>query len=554
MSTTVFSGGSIYTMDPAQPWAAAVVVVDQTIVYVGDERGARLIAGPAADHVNLKGGMLLPGFIDAHNHLGGFGGIAKIGCNLNGITEPAAMCSAIARWAAEHPDAPVVRGSGFIPTYFGPDGPTRAMLDEVIPDRPVVIMSYDSHDSWFNTRAMELAGIDAATPDPEPGSQYFVRDAQGVPTGRAVEGASMLLLAPLGGFSLASVREAQALTLDPAPSWGLTGYMEAGIILGKSDAAEDVYLDLVERDQRGELNLRIVGTVFTRDVDDGATQLAQTLVEWNRRIRSEHLKISVQKMWADGTAFSGGALLLEPFCGCAKGSVGHMTFGPEAIEAQIEATERAGFDIHIHNDGDGSVRVILDAIERVRSRLGPSDARHVVCHNALVHPDDVVRFAQLGVIANVTPMWATNYDGTFYDTYLERLGPERMEERAYPYGDLVRSGAVVTYGADIPGIRIEETQPLMHIEAAMTRQRPGRPDDPPLVARQRIGLHDALRSYTTNAAYQLRLEDEVGSICVGKRADLVMLGADLFRTDVYEIAQVPVLLTMMDGRVTHDAR
>jgi predicted amidohydrolase YtcJ len=159
-----------------------------------------------------------------------------------------------------------------------------------------------------------------------------------------------------------------------------------------------------------------------------------------------------------------------------------------------------------------------------------------VCHNTFVHPDDVKRFAQLGVIANCTPLWGTDYDGNFHDMYVEKLGAARMDERLYPYGDLVRSGAVVTYGADIPGVQIREIPPLTQIES------------------QRIGLHDALRGYTINGAYQLRLEDKVGSLQAGKHADITVLGENLFAVQPPDIHAVVVRMTMMDGRITHDAR
>ena len=136
-----------------------------------------------------------------------------------------------------------------------------------------------------------------------------------------------------------------------------------------------------------------------------------------------------------------------------------MTFTPDHIERQIELTQLAGFDSHIHIDADGSARVVLDAIEAVQRRYGRGTAHHTVCHNTTVHPDDVKRFAELGVIANCTLLWGTDYDGTFYDTYLAKLGADRMEERLYPYGDLVRSGALVTYGSDIPGVRIGSGHP-----------------------------------------------------------------------------------------------
>jgi predicted amidohydrolase YtcJ len=232
-----------------------------------------------------------------------------------------------------------------------------------------------------------------------------------------------------------------------------------------------------------------------------------------------------------------------------------MTFPSQAIEAQIEAVQAAGFDMHIHVDADGSARVVLDAYEKVLRRLGTRGGpRHVLAHNSMVDPADIGRYAQLGIIANCTPLWGTDYNGQYRAIYTTMLGVERVEERLLPYGDLVRSGAVVTYGSDIPGVDIPEIPPLIQIEALLTRTRPGYPDDEPLVARQRIGLHDALRGYTANGAYQLRLEHRTGSLTVGKAADLTVLGADLFRVGPEEIHAVPVLLTMMDGRITHDAR
>ena len=294
--------------------------------------------------------------------------------------------------------------------------------------------------------------------------------------------------------------------------------------------------------------------MWTRDTEDDPAEIAAELTAWNRSMRSEHVQVSVLKMWADGTLFSGGALLLEPLAnGGLGGGLGRMTFTPEAIEAQVAAAEDAGFDMHVHIDADGSCRVVLDAIERVRRRNGDRGFRHCIAHNGVVHPDDVRRFAALGVLANVTPLWGTDYNGEFVDLYDDMFGPERVQERLYPYGDLVRTGAVVTYGADIPGVDIDEIPPLIQVEAAVTRRRPGHPDDRPFVPRQAVDLYSALRCQTINGAYQLRMEHLIGSIEVGKKADLVMLARDLFQVPAEEIHSVPVTMTIMDGRVAYRA-
>ena len=253
--------GPIWTGDPRQPWAQALVVRGTDIAYVGPLAGAEALLEDGAERFDLAGRMCMPGFIEAHNHLAMMG-ISKVGCDLSGIDDVDGMQRALTDWIAAHPDADVVRGHGWMPASF-PDGhPRRELLDAVTGDRPALIYSADIHDSWGNTRALELCGITAETPDPDPGKQYWVRDPDGSPSGDLVEGAPTLVMSvALGVFSPESLREAQRLTLDPAPSWGITSYMEAGVFVGfHGTDAEPVYADLVARDLRGELDVRIVGT------------------------------------------------------------------------------------------------------------------------------------------------------------------------------------------------------------------------------------------------------------------------------------------------------
>ena len=552
--TFLIRGGSIVTMDDAQPFAEALSVQDGVIAYVGTTDGAAQYVDAETEIVELHGGMCIPGFVDAHDHFATFA-ITKLGVNLSGVIGREAIAKAIAAYVASAPPTGLLRGYGWMPDSFAEGGPRREWLDEVTGDRPMVLFSADSHDMWFNTAAMRVAGISAATPDPDPGAQYFKRDADGTPNGWAIEGAQLLLSVPLGVFDIAGVRASQELTITPAPSWGITTYMDAGVIVGPSSAdAELVYADLVARDHDGTLPLRIVGTVWTRNVGDDPAAIAAQLSDWNARLRSEHVSVSVCKMWSDGVMMSEGALLLEPFCNHPH-SYGHMTIPYEQIVATIEAVQHAGFDMHIHVDGDGSVRTVLNALEEAQSSvaLRSSEAvlpRHTIAHNSMVAPSDIPRYEALGVLANCTPLWGTDYNGQYLEIYEQLIGPERMEERLFPYGDLLRAGAVVTYGADIPGVDVNEIAPLLQLEAAVTRKRPGFPDDRPLVARQGVSVAQALRAYTLNGAIQLRMEDRIGSLEVGKRADLVVLAEDLFTVPVTEIHNVPVVLTMMDGKVT----
>lgn len=555
VNSYLLSGGPIWTGDPAQPWAQAVVVRGSDLVHVGTRDGADDFTDAATELIDLDGRMCLPGFIDAHNHLASMA-VSKLGVNLSGIVGRDAVLAAVRDWVAVQPAGAPLRGHGWMPDSFEERSPRREWLDEITGDRPMYLFSADAHDIWFNTTAMRAAGIGPDTPDPDPGAQYWVRDSDGTPTGHAVEAASyMPIIIAQDLFSAANIRAVQELTLQPAPSWGMTAYFEAGAAAGPASAdARWIYDDLVAQDQSGHLPLRVAGSYWTRTPNDDPAAIVEDLKVWHAEVRSDHVQVNTCKLWADGTFMSGGALLLSPCCGHAADDLGTMTFPPEHIEAQIEAVQAAGFDMHIHIDGDGSARVVLDAYEKVLRRRGREGRRHVVAHNSMLDPTDIPRYAAMGIIANCTPLWGTDYNGQYRDIYTGMLGAERVEERLFPYGDLVRSGAVVTYGSDIPGVDIPEIPPLIQIEALLTRKRPGYPDDLPLVARQRIGLHDALRGYTVNGAYQLRMEQRTGSLTAGKAADLTVLGADLFRVDPQEIHAVPVVLTMMDGRITHDGR
>ena len=554
-SSYLVTGGPIWTGDPAQPWAQALVVRGPDLVHVGTRDDVDGFTDGATELIDLRGRMCLPGFIDAHNHLASMA-VSKLGVNLSGIVGRDAVLAAVADWVAGQPGDAPLRGYAWMPDSFEERSPRREWLDRITGERPMYLFSADSHDIWFNTAAMRAAGLGPDTPDPDPGTQDLVRDPDGTPTGHAVEAAAyMPIIIAQGLFSPANVRMAQQMTLRAAPSWGVTSYFEAGAAAGPTSAdARWVYEDLIAQDQAGTLPVRVAGSYWTRTPNDDPAAIVADLKVWHDELRSEHVRIDTCKLWADGTFMSGGALLLSPCVGHAQNDLGAMTFPPQHIEAQIEATQAAGFDMHIHVDADGSARVVLDAYQRVLERRGREGRRHVIAHNSMLDPADVPRFAQLGIIANCTPLWGTDYNGQYRDIYTAMLGADRVEERLFPYGDLVRSGAVVTYGSDIPGVDIAEGPPLIQIEALVTRRRPGYPDDLPLVARQRIGLHDALRGYTANGAYQLRLEHRTGTLTAGRAADLTVLDADLFRVGPHEIHAVPVVLTMMDGRITHDAR
>ena len=261
----LLTNGPIWTGDPAAPWAQAIVVRGTDLVHVGTRDGAGAFVDAGTELIDLHGRMCLPGFIDAHNHLASMA-VSKLGVNLSGIVGRDAVLATVRDWVASQPaDAPL-RGYAWMPDSFAERSPRREWLDEITGDRPMYLFSADAHDIWFNTAAMRAAGIGPDTPDPDPGAQYWVRDSDGTPTGHAVEAASyMPIIIAQGLFSVANVRTAQQMTLQAAPSWGVSSYFEAGAAAGPASAdARWIYEDLVAQDHAGALPVRVAGSYWTR--------------------------------------------------------------------------------------------------------------------------------------------------------------------------------------------------------------------------------------------------------------------------------------------------
>jgi predicted amidohydrolase YtcJ len=529
-------GAPVYTADPARPWADAVAVRAGRVAAVGPEREVAVLCGPAIRVLRLHGGLVLPGFQDAHVHTA-TGGLELAQCDLHGV-EPEGYAAAVARYAAGRPDAPFILGGGWAMDAFGTDGPHLATLDAVVRDRPVLLESTDGHSAWVNSRALELAGITRATPDPPRGR--IERDVAGEPTGALHEAAMALVadLAPRPGQAEweAAIERGQA----HLHRLGITAWQDAAV--GPEMLA--AYRVLAER---GRLTGRAVAALRWQ-VEAGEAQLAD-LVERRRAAGVGRLRASAVKIFADGVFENRTAAMLAPYLdgdGRPSANLGIGMLGPEGLSRAVTALDSEGFDVHVHAIGDRAVRDTLDAFQAAAAANGRRDARHQIAHLQFVHPDDRPRFRRLGVVANAQPFWSC-LDGYMRELTLPFLEPERSGWQ-YPWASLRRAGAVLAFGSDWT---VSTANPLEEIEVAVRRVAPDDRDGEPFLPAERLDLPAALDAFTIGSAYALRLEAETGSVTQGKLADLAVLDRDPFDEAAGPIGDARVLATLVEGEPVH---
>ncbi|MFE9600356.1 amidohydrolase [Streptomyces hokutonensis] len=535
----LFTNGPVLT--PEGRTATAVAVTGDRITAVGHAE-VRDLAGPGTQIVDLAGRLLLPGFQDAHVHPVP-AGLELTQCDLTGTKTAQDTLGAVRAYAEAHPEREWITGGGWSMEAFEGGTPTRELLDSVVPDRPVYLPNRDHHGAWVNSRALELAGITRDTPDPADGR--IERDASGEPAGTLQEGAMQLVgrLTPptTPGDRLAALLHAQR----HLHALGITAWQDAivGKFAGMADPS-DAYLTAA-RD--GSLTARVVGALWW-DRERGAEQIPE-LAERRAALSHGRFRAGSVKLMLDGVAETGTAALLDPYldkCGCATGNRGTSFIDPDQLPKYVTELDALGFQCHFHALGDRAVRNALDAVEAAREANGPSDTRPHLAHLQVVHPDDVARFARLGAVANIQPLWAA-HEPQMDELTIPFLGPERALWQ-YPFGALLRSGATLAAGSDWP---VSSPDPLQGIHVAVNRVEPGSAG-PVFLPGERIGLAEALTAYTAGSAYANHLDD-TGRVAAGALADLVVLDRDPFAAPPEEIAETRVAHTYVGGAEVYAA-
>jgi predicted amidohydrolase YtcJ len=517
--------------------ADAVAIRGERIAAVGTEPEVRALAGSRTEVLDLKGRIVVPGFQDAHVHPAE-SGRERLLCGLTASDDAAVYRDIIERYARGNPDADWILGSGWAMSAFPAGIPRREKLDAAVPDRPVRLFSRDGHSSWVNSRALELAGITSSTPDPEDGR--IERDpTTGEPVGTLQEGAMRLvedLLPPPTPEEMeAGVLEGQR----HLHSLGITAWQDARV----EPPVQAAYVALAER---GDLTGRTSMSLW-RDEHRGEEELDDLLA---RRGTWPNLRAGTVKFFVDGVIENFTAFMLESYLdsdGTPTGNRGIPMVDPDALRRYVSRLHREGVQVHFHAIGDGAVRVALDAVEAALEAHGPKDLRHHVAHIQVVHPDDIPRFARLGVVPNAQALWAC-HEKQMDELTIPFLGPERTAQQ-YPFGSLVGAGARLAMGSDWS---VSTADPLAQIEVATTRAAPESRDAEPLLPEERIDIETALTAFTAGSAHVNHL-DETGTIEPGKLADLAVIDRDILAPDAGPVGDARVLLTMVGGRVVHDA-
>ena len=538
-STLMLRNGSIYTVHQDQPWAEAIVIRDGLIEYVGSNEGADPYINPDTLIIDLERKMVLPGFVDAHSHASH--AMDLVGnISLYSGENLADYLQSIAEFIEKNPDRNFYRGSGWADTFFTSLGPDKKSLDDILPDRPIALISYDGHSMWVNSTTLEQAGLNRKTKDPDGGRIERDPDS-GEPSGTLRETAFKLIEDVIPDHSLEERKNALMEYQKMAAKAGITLTHDPML----DTESVTAYNELA---REGNLKMRFRGSITLEADQDIKTQVDLVQVEIAKNVHPYFQTLSA-KIFVDGVIEGGTAYLLEPYAH-RPDFRGEPIWGPELLKDVCALLDREKIQIHLHVIGDGAARITLDAIEHAKNKNGKRDSRHSVTHLHLVDQADIPRFKDLDIIGLPQPFWF-KVDDYYDELALPYLGQERAD-RQYPMQSLIDSGVVMASSSDFP-VTIP-FDPLIAIQTGVTRKSIHKTENRVLWPEESSSLDDLIRSFTYNGAYANFLEDEVGSLEIGKKADLIVLDQNLFDIPAEKIAEVEVLLTMIEGVIVYQGR
>lgn len=548
-ATLAFTNAHVQTMVAEDDIAEAVVVSGNEIVYVGDTAGAQEFITDDTEVIDLEGAFLAPGFIDSHIHAPGSWCDTLFAIGLYDYTTNEEYLAAIKKFVDEHPDNEAYWGGPFmLNAYMREDGsnpgPMAADLDAICADKPIMITDISNHACWVNSCAMALAGWTKDTPNPEGGAIY--RDEEGNPTGFLADTAYFAVANQIDtSYTDEQLVEALREFMKEANSYGVTGLCNMGQSV-PDKSHNELYHEL---DEKGELTLRVTNSITIQPGNDFDDVLKN--IKESKELESDMLHTQLAKIFYDGVTEAATAVMLEPYVAEAgKGDnwYGEPIWPEDEFKAMVAGFDKEGLQIHIHAIGDGAVRNTITAYEEALAANGDRDHRHTITHVCAITDEDIERMAKNKIIASLQFLWM--YGDPLYELEKAFIGEERAQAM-YPVKRMAEAGVIISGASDNPVTPFVVTDEL---EIGVTRNSPFEGEETTDMTRwpeQALTPYQMLECYTKNSAYQNFTEDMVGTVEVGKKADLVVMDKNLLEIDPMKINEAKVLYTVSDGRVVY---
>lgn len=529
----IVKSNSIFDSISEKTFEGFVAIKGNKIIGVGKAGEADTFLGDETKVYEYKDQLVMAGFHDSHTHLlmaGMFGTYVNL-LNAKSEEEAALMVKEAAE-KSEEKEGWVIGFSWYHVFWDNKTLPTKKTLDQYFPDRPVFLVNAEAHGAWVNSKALEISGITKETPNPFGGE--IARDEQGEATGFLYESAVGLV----GKYALVFTPEQEKVLLSAymkiAKEYGITSVNDVQPYFHGNMGDLEVYSEM---DKNNELSVRI------HAAPDLLGDLDQAEV-WREKYRSDKLRVDHLKQFLDGVSTTHTALVLEEYTD-APGNYGISLNDTEAIKSAVPEAHKRGFSVKLHTCGDKSARMGLDYFENAIQMYGKNNARHALEHVEVIADADIPRFGELGVIPSVQPEHIALTQTFAENPYPITLGKERAD-KIWPYKRLYDSAGVMAIGSDCP---VVDNNPFLEIYRGVTRlHNDGKPEGG-WHPTEKLSLYEVLRSYTYGSAYGVGREKEIGSLEVGRFADIIVLDRNLFAVDPSEIMDSKVIMTIMDGKI-----
>ena len=535
---TIVLHGKLYTLDDKNPWAQALAIRGDKIIAVGTDAAVEKFRGPATKVIDAQGKLVMPGFVDCHIHfLDGSFSLGRV--NLAGAKDIPDIQKRLRDYAAQHPGADWILGRGWNYAMFGSETlPNKRYLDELFPDRPVMLEGYDGHTYWANSKALAMAGVTGETADPPNG--IIVRDPKsGEPTGALKESAqsvvAKIIPKPTRGEKLTALKA------------GIAWANEHGLTRVHSAGGDFESLDLLEELQRhGDLSLRFYVAYFL-DPPELMPKDSDAIDAARKKYHDSWIDANAVKFMVDGVVESHTAAMLEPYSDDPS-LKGKLFWDPDKYKSAVVDLDKRGLQLFTHAIGDYGVRTALDAYQHAEEVNRTSDRRPRIEHIETVTAADIPRFGKLGVIASMQPLHSYPDDDTL-NVWAKNAGPDRAS-RAWSWNSISKAGGRFAFGSDWPVVTLN---PWEGVQTAVTRQTTEGLPEAGFVPEQRLTVAQTVKGYTLDAAFAGRREKTEGSLQVGKLADVIIVSQNLFETDPRKISETKVVTTIVGGRVVYQS-